>query len=430
MYVLSNNDDDDLPDDDRLYLSLRSCSMTRTLIIVGESDCAILETALYILELEKEEVRSGDLELCTGSRLTLRPTCWSKLLDAVSSRFLEIKNTTLSVKLSQLLATKPLQLSILEDCYYEDGGTAFVNALERRRSIFDSLELSCDHFHDDNLKRLFRVDKIKHLEVRRVKDELILLPFSAQADSLKYSLLLSTLQGLEAHMHSVNFGTRKLELLLFHSGGPFPTSSFLSLLRRMAQFDHFAELTIDIMDRGRNLVPDSVVQELIRIVTANCGLQVFNLPNILSHPYWNAHTTTFFDGLRDHKGLRTFGVTVTDKVEAFGPDFIRLRHFLSYNRNITVTDGFRDVYTDGLLVDEIYALNRFYRESKTLVFVPQSERPLLVATALTRSASDHFQRSALLLADHADALLDLIQCSPNLTAKHFDAIHDLGHFES
>jgi hypothetical protein len=65
-----------------------------------------------------------------------------------------------------------------------------------------------------------------------------------------------------------------------------------------------------------------------------------------------------------------------------------------------------------LLIDEIYAFNCFYREAPGLVHVPPSEIPLLMATVLLKSATNYFQRSALLLANLPDALLELIDVEP------------------
>ncbi len=59
-------------------------------------------------------------------------------------------------------------------------------------------------------------------------------------------------------------------------------------------------------------------------------------------------------------------------------------------------------------MEKVYSLNRFYRGSASLAVKPPLERPMLVATALTESASSDFQRSALLFSNHLDALYGLV----------------------
>lgn len=73
-----------------------------------------------------------------------------------------------------------------------------------------------------------------------------------------------------------------------------------------------------------------------------------------------------------------------------------------------------EIYTDGLHVDALYALNRFYRGLLDLKVETPSERPLLVATTLTKGASSSFQRMALLLSDHTDTLCELTQFGDEL----------------
>jgi hypothetical protein len=74
-----------------------------------------------------------------------------------------------------------------------------------------------------------------------------------------------------------------------------------------------------------------------------------------------------------------------------------------------VTKENGSIYTDGLYIDALYSPSRFYRGSIDVMVEPPSEQPLLVATTLTESASNSFQRSALLMSDHTDALCELVQ---------------------
>ncbi len=107
--------------------------------------------------------------------------------------------------------------------------------------------------------------------------------------------------------------------------------------------------------------------------------------------------------------LRALKVYVRDG--AFGPNYSHLRQFLSQKRNITVMNGRGTIYSDGNHVDKLYSLNAFFRGSADPSVKPSPERPLLFATALLESAWSDFQRSALLLTDHADVLLETLQCA-------------------
>lgn len=124
---------------------------------------------------------------------------------------------------------------------------------------------------------------------------------------------------------------------------------------------------------------------------------------------------TLFEGLKNHKGRLTLKIDVSD--EAFGPNYSYLQNLLSHNRKLTVMDDCNDIYSDGVVIDTLYSLNRFYQGSEDFMGASTSERPSLVTTALKEIASNDFRRSALLLANHTDVLYELIQCA-NLDAPN------------
>ena len=155
-------------------------------------------------------------------------------------------------------------------------------------------------------------------------------------------------------------------------------------------------------------VPECIVQEAIHIARTNSKLKKFGLFTNYNSVDWELHLPTLFKGLKNHKELRTLMVNVN--VSAFGAEFSLLRQFLSDNRNITVTNAYETIYSDdGGVIDELYSLNRFYRASAELVVKPLSKRASLVATTSMNKDSNDFQRSALLLSNHTDALYELIQ---------------------
>lgn len=71
-------------------------------------------------------------------------------------------------------------------------------------------------------------------------------------------------------------------------------------------------------------------------------------------------------------------------------------------------DGSGDTITNGLSIDKLYAFNRFYLGLSKLVKESTAARPLLVSAALVESASETFQRTALLLYDQLDVLCELV----------------------
>lgn len=82
---------------------------------------------------------------------------------------------------------------------------------------------------------------------------------------------------------------------------------------------------------------------------------------------------------------------------------------LARNRSITVVDGSGNVCSDGSNIDRLYLLHRLYCGSLTLIKESTLLRPLLMTLALVENAAENFQRSALLLENHTDALCELIQ---------------------
>ncbi len=92
-----------------------------------------------------------------------------------------------------------------------------------------------------------------------------------------------------------------------------------------------------------------------------------------------------------------------------------LSQMLSRNRYVEVRPEVRPAGQSGRSIEDapvletIMALNRFYRGSSSLGPESQAIRLTLVGTSLMESASEEFQRSGLLLADHTDSMCELLQ---------------------
>ena len=100
---------------------------------------------------------------------------------------------------------------------------------------------------NDNLKRLFQIEMIDHLDLRTpsANDEIALLSVSAQANSLSYSGIRSSLLE-KVDFSSLEIVATKLAITILHESenSIFPTDLMLSFWRRVADLGHFVELQV------------------------------------------------------------------------------------------------------------------------------------------------------------------------------------------
>jgi hypothetical protein len=316
----------------------------------------------------------------------------------------------LSAEQSAALAMRPYaKTSEFRYCSFKDNGTAFVDALENRQSSFGSLifeEETCN-LSVQNLKRLFQVDVIEHLELPLWKnaDDIGLFPLTAKVDSL--SCFVGT-ESLKADLSELNILASKLSIAI-HKGvnDVISAEATLSFLQRLANFGHFKELDLEFdFVPGEVRRPCCMVKELIRVVLANENLESLGL--FSDDIYWETHFEELFQGIQKHNALRTLQLNPYEKNNAFGPGFSYLRQLLCHNRYLTVTDSQGKIFTDGAVIDAIYSLNCFYRGSVSLLAEPLLERSSLVACALMERGFKNLQRTGLLLADHTDVLCEFL----------------------
>ena len=152
---------------------------------------------------------------------------------------------------------------------------------------------------------------------------------------------------------------------------------------------------------------DSLYKELTRAVDSNHGLVELRLHRPLTT--CAEHVEDIFTMLAHRKQLRRF--TLDEYPVEVDPDYSKLKRLLKRNRFIEVFQENGDLVTDGDEIDRLYAFNRFFRGLQNLTKEPLSLLPPLVGEALLHSASSDFQRSALIMANHADALCELVQFS-------------------
>ncbi|GAX13005.1 hypothetical protein FisN_2HuN07 [Fistulifera solaris] len=313
------------------YLLLSSWEKGPTFYIIGKSDDAIAQTAAYFLNLEESTLKNNPYLLVRFNRTDFDfraagDQCLQRLMDTVPSFQMELNAIKLSVAQSVALATRPQPMWLyMSECIFEDKGTAFVDALKMRTAAFGSLAIDCDALNDENLKLLLDLEVLDHLELPILEnDELALLPLTAKVESLDYCIFSAS--ALDTDLSVLNIVAKKLCLSVGIEDEFFPTDLMVSFWRRVAELGHFLEL--DIKFYGSNFeLPDYVVQELIRAAHSNINLQVLCLSDCEEEPFWGPYLQKLFNGLKDHKRLRTLKAAADQ--EDFGPNYCFLRAFFS-----------------------------------------------------------------------------------------------------
>ena len=245
-------------------------------------------------------------------------------------------------------------------------------------------------FSLDNLRRLFKLDIFEKLSCSIVDDDGVLLPMSANAKALECAIDGQLFP--PTAFDSLDIVTKDLTVMIYLDFVNDKAGLLVSFFDRVATLGHFERLSLSLACREDSyceLIEGAPIAEAL--IHAND----FSVD-------WASHLKNIFKCMEVHRGLRTF--TVSDKP----PDYSYLEQLLSCNRNITVCGSFGRKLTNGPSIDKIYLLNRMYRGSAQLVMEPKSVRALLAAMVLVENASGNYQRTALLLSNHADALCEFI----------------------
>ena len=343
----------------------------------------------------------------------------------------------ISAEQSEALATRPYPLN-LELCgrkfAFLDNGTAFVDALEKRKFSFGSLLIHCGEdrmcLSSASLQRLLKLEYLfDKLRIYSPNRECALLPLLAKVDALSCTVAAEHIQPND--FKNLDIVTKDLTFTMFMKEDDEWDALLISFLNRVAQLGHFEKLRLSIRlqwPRAELLEYDDVARvavALTRAIHANPKLLCLDLSCNSSLLHYGPHLQSIFKSMEEHEGLRTFAVQsyilgdLWDEDESsedvdgqfrsrFDFDRSWLEQLLSRNRNITVVDGVGKKCTDGSTIDKAYALNDLYNGSASLVKESTELRPLLVSTALASSASNSVQYTALLLSQHVDTLCELI----------------------
>ncbi|GAX17680.1 hypothetical protein FisN_10Lu402 [Fistulifera solaris] len=416
--------------------------------IYGEKDSAIAETFTYFGSLQHApRTKTPLLRFCSDNERNFRfgalqAEQLAHILDSNPTRRIEI-SAPIDAEQARVLATRPYPLNLHFFGYgfaFRDRGTAFVEALEDRESAFGSLSIFCgredDSMSNINLTRLLKLENVfEKLGICAPSEECVLHPFCAKVEVLDYRFYAWYMY--PEFFNSLNIVAKDLTLKVLVRGYDVEWDDLLvSFLNRVAVLGHLERLSISLpfLSEENDLTEFMeffdysdmfpVVEALIRAIHGNPKLSSLDLADGDSYLQWGPHMKSIFKAVEKHPSLRTLAVqsygngdnAESDALIGVNDDFVKkhcfypswLERLLSRNRNIVVVDESGNKCTNGSTIDEAYALNGCYNGSVRLVNESTALRPLLVTSALTRSASTNYQHTALLLSHNVDTLCEIL----------------------
>ena len=410
--------------DKHVHFTLDCGGITYLFEIYGQSNAAIAETATFFWSLQpsgnvSDPPDAGTLAITSVSGLdvsALSAKQLARILDSNPIRSISFLTGTWNAAQSVVLATRPYPFKITVASTprgtfaFTDGGKAFVDALQTRKSSFGSLRMDFPDrmpLSHANLQRLFELeDTFDELDVWRLNRESMLLPFSAKVKVLIYEIHSTMMQPND--FDSIDIAAKDLHLKMYLNDADGWERLPISLLDRVSALGNFEKLClwIDTSRRASLDETELLAEALIRAIKGNPRLAYLNLSDNIGLFDWTPYLQNVFEAMEDHTGLIKL---VVDDIELEDDDHASwLKKLLSRNRNIVVLDGSGSTYSDKSIA-ELYSLNRFCCGSAKLVRASASLRSQLVTAALTENASNNFQCTALLLAQHTDMLCEFVE---------------------
>ncbi|GAX17675.1 hypothetical protein FisN_10Lu392 [Fistulifera solaris] len=401
--------------------------------IYGETDKAVAETVAFWSSLQVDDTTWLRIEAKRSSFMALSAAQVTQILEANPARLLVITEGVLSVEQSVVLATRSVPLYVkLVGCPFPDKGIAFIDALKKRHSSFGALQLKIDTEDIPYLNQLLQLHVFETLVINSLYAPFSFRPLCAPVKTLEYEVYGDLLRRQD--FSSLNIVAKDLKITFLLDDDDNWSGILVAFLNRVAALGHFERLTLsidywwnegledfDLDDQFTVQQVAPVADALVRAIQANPHLKHLDVGRTHCRLDWAPHLQRIFQALEDHPALRTVVVQghtpqkYADDNQWEHEEFERMFRFddawlerlLSRNRNLTVLNNSGDIYTNGSSIDKIYALNRFYHGSASLVQEFTTWRPLLLATALVSSTS--LQYTSLLLSDHTDLLCEFIQ---------------------
>jgi hypothetical protein len=308
-----------------------------------------------------------------------------------------------------------------------DGGDAFVDALQTRKSHFGLLHfLNHIPMSDFNIERLVQLKLFDKLTLHRWDHPMALIPLAAPVRALDYTIDFDTV--LAEDIITLDIVAQDLNVTIMGHHWWEGIDVIIALFARLENLRHSEHLGLkfnireseDLIVNTLNIrafvdhesdLKKSILRALVKtIITTNQNLESLNL-DIYAF-LQKDHLEDFLDLFYNHKGLRTI------KVEIFlnsinKSDRPWLIHLLSRNRRIELRGEWMAFLMHQGEIDEIHSFNRFYTGLESLKSSSQAYRTTLVGMALTEIASGDYHRSALLMANNTDSLCEIIH-SANL----------------
>lgn len=381
--------------------------------IIGKSDHAIAETAAFLWGLDSDShfkdicclnerfnfgvVSTEQLGLLFRNSPTMQVCLHVCDISPVQSKFLAQMPYPIFLSLEESLGS------------FSDGGHAFADSLLRlrRNSSFGSLKLwKIEEQQNDTFQRLLQAKAMDKLELSCARPQQIRQLLSASVKSIAFTIKVRDSLAMDWSTVEILPKELSLEFSCFETEAHI--DFICSFLRRIAVLGDFVKLEFALCREWDTIMPNSIARELIHAVSANQSLVELHLRHDFT-PY-SAYLGDIFAMIERHGGLRRFKINEYPEEEV-DSGYSMLKQLLRQNRHIDVIKYNEDRVTDGDEIDQLYAFNRFFRDSQGLAQEPLSLLPSLVREALTHGASGDFRRSALLMANHTDSLCELVQYS-------------------
>ncbi len=394
-------------------------------VIYGKTDAALAETATFFWSLGLDGKRSH-LNVYNHSTdelafdfAVLQAEQLAKILDSNPKRSLSIQGGVWTSEQAVVLASRPypINLSISKshrnnDSFrFKDGGSAFVDALQRRQSSFGTLAITeTMPFSRTSLEQLSSGRQtIETLSIGFLQEDCALVPLSTKVNLLR--CYLQAKYGQRADLDVLAVAAKELECRIYLDSVPDWDVFLVCLFNRLAKASNLEKfhLSIDFSSAGSFEQYDvdrmsSVVDALISVLRSNSKLYHLDLCEAYGCLGWDPYLRHIFNELEGHQGIRLFAI---DTYPSEDPDFSWLVKLLSRNRKIKVVDA--SGKTKVPEIEKLYALNQFYCDSDELKKECYSVRPSLMALALRGSEVKDFQRCALMLSQHTDTLCELVR---------------------
>ena len=235
--------------------------------------------------------------------------------------------------------------------------------------MFDGLPLPLS---DENMFLLLQLEHVfEQLILVRLPDDCILLPFSANVNSMEYSMevqFLSRHHHQPGQFHSIDISPKQVSVTFILDGVNHWDGLIISFLNRLAAFNHLEQLDLALhyfderylqhLEFEEPNAPSTMVDALIRVLYGHPHLTQLNIIGMHWICDWQPHIQRIFRALEDHPGIRILvlktapleddsdeeedtnndGIRDSSESSSRHPVFSWLKQLLTRNRNIVVSD--------------------------------------------------------------------------------------------